>query len=376
MSQLTVGFAMSSMGACSSQQAALQDVIGLDPTIRAVWYTILQRGQTVGADRVTSESSRTPSTAAVAVAQRGIDPGIHPHAWVCDGPAIFALPKSVVSRGTLLTLVVNATPRQCRAVIASAERPTTSRHRLDALRHWWHSQVFRRAQLVVARSDWAARSLVDDYGIDPRRLVVIPPGLDLAAWRPNLNRAAAPTIRVLCVAEHLTAAGAAALRACLASADLNRRCEFHVVTRDPLPSGLTGVVRHDWVRERECPSLYRNVDIFMLLSPSEEFPGTVVKAMAAGLPVIAERLTVLEETIEEGRSGILVPRHDEQALAQALGRLTAEFATRQEMGQRGRELAEVRFDAARNCRRLLRAIKTLIAHDRGNGGSDPVELYV
>lgn len=61
---------------------------------------------------------------------------------------------------------------------------------------------------------------------------------------------------------------------------------------------------------------------YMLLFPtywdSEGFPGTIIDAFAAGLPVIASDWNRNPEILEEGKTGFIVPVHDVDALAARL----------------------------------------------------------
>lgn len=74
---------------------------------------------------------------------------------------------------------------------------------------------------------------------------------------------------------------------------------------DPLPRN--GVL--DWLRE---------LDAFVLPSLTEGCPNILMEAMAVGLPTIATRTGAVEELVEEGVSGLLVPWGDSGALASAL----------------------------------------------------------
>lgn len=65
----------------------------------------------------------------------------------------------------------------------------------------------------------------------------------------------------------------------------------------------------------------RTLDVFALPSVSEGCPNILMEAMAAGLPCIATRVGAVEDLIEDGVSGLLVPWGNSAALADALERL-------------------------------------------------------
>ncbi len=98
------------------------------------------------------------------------------------------------------------------------------------------------------------------------------------------------------------------------------------------------------VPSAEVPAVLAAHDalVFPTYHSGEGLPGIVVEALQAGLPVIATRFRALEELIEDGVNGLLVPAQDSAALAAALQRLSAdsELAARLAAGARttGEEL--------------------------------------
>ncbi len=62
-------------------------------------------------------------------------------------------------------------------------------------------------------------------------------------------------------------------------------------------------------------------DIFALPSVKEGLPYTLLEAGLARLPVVASDIPGIEDIIEHGVTGLLVPSHDPEALARALTRL-------------------------------------------------------
>ena len=66
--------------------------------------------------------------------------------------------------------------------------------------------------------------------------------------------------------------------------------------------------------------LFRAADASVLPSAWENFPHTVVEALAVGCPVIATAVGGVPEVVRDGENGLLVPARDPEALAGAIAR--------------------------------------------------------
>ncbi len=88
---------------------------------------------------------------------------------------------------------------------------------------------------------------------------------------------------------------------------------------------------------REVLELFRAGDASLLSSAWENFPHTVVEALAVGTPVIATRTGGVAEVLEDGVNGLVVEPGDVEALAAAIDRFFADPAPRRAPdGQRRR----------------------------------------
>lgn len=94
---------------------------------------------------------------------------------------------------------------------------------------------------------------------------------------------------------------------------------------------------------RDVPALLRGADAFLLCSHYESLPLSIREGMEASLPVVSTDVGGISEAVEDGRSGLLVPPNDPQALAAAMVRLAGDAAMREAMGRRGRELCSEKF---------------------------------
>lgn len=83
-------------------------------------------------------------------------------------------------------------------------------------------------------------------------------------------------------------------------------------------------------RERVL-ELFRAADASILSSSWENFPHTIVEALAAGTPVIATDVGGVAEVVRDGENGLLVPSGSGAALAEAVRRYFADETLRERL---------------------------------------------
>ncbi len=97
---------------------------------------------------------------------------------------------------------------------------------------------------------------------------------------------------------------------------------------------------------------WNSLDIAVVPSLYEPFGLVALEAMACGVPVVASAVGGLNEIVEEGGSGLLVPPGDSLALAHGLVRLLTNEHLRLRLAERARRRAE-EFSQARRSAELV-----------------------
>ena len=82
-------------------------------------------------------------------------------------------------------------------------------------------------------------------------------------------------------------------------------------------------------------------------------PQVILEAMATGKPVVATDAGAISEVVQDGVTGLLVPKGDPERLAEAIGHLLADPRLRHQIGMRAREFVGEEFDNRRTLARLV-----------------------
>ena len=119
-----------------------------------------------------------------------------------------------------------------------------------------------------------------------------------------------------------------------------------------------------WVPNSDLPPYYRAAAISVIPSLEEGFGIPAAEAMGCETPVVATDAGGLPEVVEHGVTGLIVPRGDSAALADAMGTLLADAARRAAMGRAGRERALRLFDWDRTAEQFEQIYASMLARGR------------
>lgn len=147
----------------------------------------------------------------------------------------------------------------------------------------------------------------------------------------------------------------------------------------PLQNELTNEIRRFGLEtcvallgwQPDLAPLFERWDVYAQPSVVEPFGIAALEAMAAGLPVVATTGSGLQEFVQHGHSGWLVPPKDPDALAERLATLLVDPGTRTRMGSAGRSLARERF-SAENMVSSIRSVYEEVLRDESASADVPV----
>lgn len=220
---------------------------------------------------------------------------------------------------------------------------------------------------VVITPSPRVRDVMRDFGVR-RPIEVIPNGIDLEPfWHPSDPRTkddlgVPPQATLLIYTGRL--AGEKNLQKLLSqfalAAEIAPDLHLLLLGEGPLAAKLPRQAQELGLGERvhlpgavpyeEVGGVLAAGDAFVTASVTEVHPLSIIEAMAAGLPSAAVRSPGVSDTVEHGRTGLLVSAAD--GLAAAMVALAGDEKGRQRMGAAAREASE-RYDIRRTVRRTL-----------------------
>jgi glycosyltransferase involved in cell wall biosynthesis len=251
-------------------------------------------------------------------------------------------------------------------------------------RHAFSKWKYRQIDVFIAASRLIASMLGTD-GIPGTRVETVHDGVNVSAidkqpkvdahaafWLPH----GAPLVGNLAALvahkgqRHLVAAAARVVREV-------PDARFVIVgegeLRDPLERQVKelGLERHVLLPgfRPDAIGIAKSFDIFVMSSITEGLGSAMLEAMACAIPIVATRAGGIPEAIVDGESGLLVPPHDEEAMARAIVRLLRDAELRRQLGQGGRARVQAEFSVERMVASTIHVYKTRLAAAKAAAGA-------
>lgn len=256
----------------------------------------------------------------------------------------------------------------------AAKRTGRIKRVLWLLRETLERSMVRYTSSFIAVSEAVAEGLVRQ-GASRRKIVVIPNGIDALEIRQlaaKENRDRQPRepfrLRIGTVARLDPAKGIEILvEAAGILRDRNLSFEVIIVGDGPERRRIEELVRHLDLEQQvvfrgylDNPfAVLKTFDIHVVPSHEEGFGFTVLEAMALGRPVIATHVGGLVDLIEDGKTGLLVPPGDPQALADAIEVLANDSDLRKRLVDQAEKGLE-RFSVETMCSKTIDVYQGLL----------------
>jgi D-inositol-3-phosphate glycosyltransferase len=236
----------------------------------------------------------------------------------------------------------------------------------DPQRSTAEQAILSEAKRIIAATPAERMQLQMLYRADLRKVVVIPPGVDLELFHPHPASEVCHQIGLPQDAQMVLYVGRIerlkGLETLLRAAALLQRRGFlapscpcvMVIGGDPgnphaemqhlqgLRDSLSVANVVTFLGKRpqtELPSYYSAAQAVVMPSQYESFGMVALEAMACGTPVVASGVGGLLYLIRDGRTGFHIPDSDPAALADKLQRLLSDERLRQELGRHAANVA-------------------------------------
>jgi glycosyltransferase involved in cell wall biosynthesis len=283
-----------------------------------------------------------------------------------SGPLMARIPTLLSLDATPLNYDELATPYHATVHAAPIERAKL----------WAHRNVMKHAAAFTTWSEWAKRSLVNDYGASAEKVTVLHPGTVLSSFphpgarRPRHGR----PLNVLFVGGDFPRKGGDLL-VDIVRQHFRGRVELHLVTEaDVTSSDGVYVHRNLGPLSPELLARFAEADVFVLPTRGDCLAMVLGESMAACLPVITTRVGGHSEAVEDGRSGFLIEKDDASALRDRLDRLERDRTLCFAMGMRARQVGEARFNMQENANRIADILLDLASRCQASSSARPVAV--
>jgi glycosyltransferase involved in cell wall biosynthesis len=226
----------------------------------------------------------------------------------------------------------------------------------------WHRWLYARVDRFYAISNRVADEARRVLPLDPAKIVVRPPGIDLERFDPARVDRAEIRARLGWTAEDVVVGMLGRVTALKGHADLLEAAGRLLPSRPRLRFAFVGSAGHE-PKERaletelgararalgprvgcypgtERPEdFYAAFDLFVFPSHDEAFGLALVEAMALARPVVAAAAAGVLDIVEDGRDGLLYPAGSVADLAERIAFLTDRPETAARLGEEGRRKA-------------------------------------
>jgi len=220
--------------------------------------------------------------------------------------------------------------------LAQAVLPDSSASLVPELRLWHYIQWFyNQVDQVLVPNEMLRRQLAARLSVP---VALLPAGVDCDRYHPNPRTSRSGPLQALYVGPVTREKNVNVLVELLKDRD---DCRLLVIGQGayltPLRRLYPRAVIHESPDDAALPDLYASADFFLSASTSDGSSDTVLKALAAGLPVVLSNKSSLQELVQNGREGFVIANFGQ--LQQCVEQLIKDAALRQKLAAAARQTA-------------------------------------
>lgn len=216
--------------------------------------------------------------------------------------------------------------------------------------------LFERAQCLLPWSELARQSLLQDYQLPERKVVLLPPSVALPPRRSSIT--ARPKIRpqILFVGGDFRRKGGPLLLECYRK-HFASRCDLHIVTQaDVAPE--PGVCVHKGLAAESAAwkERWEQADVFVFPSTLETFGIVLLEALAFEVPVISAEVGAAREILAGGQAGWLLSPCTVESLRESIEAVICNPGLARGRTEFGRRKVEEEFNLGSHVARLAECL--------------------
>lgn len=214
---------------------------------------------------------------------------------------------------------------------------------------WIETQLSKMSNKIITVSDYDKQLAITQGVASENTLITIHNGVP-EMQTVEVHRTGTDTVKIIMVARFEKPKNQSAVIKALAEINAHN-WHLELVGDGPELSKCVSLAEQLNIAEKvtfsgACSNVAERLtasDIFVLISDWEGLPLTILEAMRSGLPVIASDVGGVAESINDTKTGILIPRDYQVALCNAFTVLLASHDQRSSMGVEARVKFEQEF---------------------------------
>lgn len=266
-----------------------------------------------------------------------------------------AVPYVVYTDGTMeMETRENGDPLY-RLLASNAER--SARLKLE-------KSLYQNASLVFTFSEFARKSIINDYEIDENKVTTVYTGPNIKEIPSSIEKDYSNKTILFVGRDFHRKGGPTLIKAFEKVKEIIKDTKLIIVGSEPnlfVPNrintmfdlfglkmnfqrlDLKGLTVTGYITDDELINIYRKSSIFVMPSIQENFGHVFLEAMAYQMPCIGSTVDAIPEIIEEGKTGFLVYPNNPEQLAEKLIQLLEDENLMKEMGNKGKKRVEKNF---------------------------------